>query len=359
MIQQVLPDSAAARAGLKPGDLVIGVDNSGVTGPDDIVQRIGKHSSGESIALMLLRPNGQGQVRQFQVRAVLQPAGTGFAPGQPVSQPTQSVPPGSPSASALPPQLRSTPSPLGTRFTGSALPVRVMFNTYHTCLAVAPANWIIYGDRREGDALDIAAPDGSMAASWGSRGVPGFMVRAYPNRNATPEIAIHSALSGSLTGHNYPVSYGQPMRDDFGYTWLPYELGNPNDPAKPSKGVVIYRVWPIAGDPLGYIMISRIAQTAKGLWERQGAQAIAVALSIRCTVQLRPPSGGGGSGGSEDDKVESTYNQQLGMEYAHDAATGENYWMSSADWKDDGPEGPGYYKSSGNDLRKLVQGRSN
>jgi hypothetical protein len=31
--------------------------------------------------------------------------------------------------------------------------------------------------------------------------------------------------------------------------------------------------------------------------------------------------------------VESTYNQQLGMEYAHDPDTGENYWMNhAADW---------------------------
>jgi len=76
-------------------------------------------------------------------------------------------------------------------------------------------------------------------------------------------------------------------------------------------------------DPGGYIMASRRAQTAKHLWERQGAQGVAGALCIYCTVQLRPPGGGGGPARTEGDKGQSTYKQQLGKEYMHDAATGK------------------------------------
>jgi hypothetical protein len=251
----------------------------------------------------------------------------------------------------------STPSRLGTGFAGSMVPVRMLVSQYGNCSAVTPAGWVIYGERREGDALDIIAPDRSMTANYQILGVPGKLTQSYPNLYGTPEVNLHNSIS---SGGKLRVSYGQPIRDDFGYTWLPYELADPNDPRPPPKGVVLYRVWrPLPGDPGGYIMLRRRAQTAKPLWERQGAQALAVALSIRCTRELRPSGGSGGRGRTDDDKVESTYNQQLGMEYAHDAATGENYWVSpSNDWQNDGPQGPGYYKRSGNDLRKLSPGRN-
>jgi hypothetical protein len=364
LIQQVLRDSAAARVGLQAGDLVIGVDNSGVIGLIDVVQRIGKHSSGESIALVILRPDGQGHVQQFRVNPVLQPVATGFIPGQPVPQPSQAFsspqsnplanPPANPLGSQFKQKPLSTPSPLGTGFAGSMVPVRTLVSQYGNCSAVAPANWIIYGSRREGDALDIIAPDRSMTANYLILGIAGIATQINPNLYATPEIYLRHYIS---FGGKLPVSYGQPIRDDFGYTWLPYET-DPNNPRGGAMGVVFYRVWPIAGNPPGYILLFRQAQTMKQIWKSQGAQAIAVALSIRCTVQLRPSGGTGGRDRTDDDKVESSYNQQLGMEYAHDAATGENYWVSpSTDWQNDGPEGPGYYKRSGNDLRKLSPGR--
>jgi hypothetical protein len=343
VIQQVLPGSAAAQVGLQPGDLIIGVDGAGVSGPAAVVQRVGQHAAGERVALVILRPDGHGRVQQFQVTPVLQPAA-----GVAASPPTpQAAPPG---YGAPPPQRPpAAPSPLGIGFAGGMVPVRLHVDVYRTCMAFAPANWGIYGARREGDALDIAAADASMFAGYQIAGVPGSMIPYYP-RSATPESRLHTELS---SGGRVPVSYGQPLRDaTFGYTWLPYEFPDRY------KGVVLYRVWPMPNDPGGYILLQRRAQTFKHLWESQGAHAIFVALSIRCTRQLRPSPDAAGRRPPGDDQVESTYNQQLGMEYAHDAATGENYWVSpSTDWDDTGPEGPGYYKRSGNDRRKLVRGR--
>jgi len=341
VIQQVLPGSAAAQVGLQPGDLIIGVDGAGVSGPAEVVQRVGHHGAGERVALVILRPDGQGRVQQYQVTPVLQPA-AGVA----------ASPPTPPAYGAPPPQRApAAPSPLGTGLAGGMVPVRLHVDVYRTCKAFAPANWVIYGSRREGDALDMAAPDGSMMAGYQVFGVPGSMIPAYP-RSATPEGRLQTLLSG---GGRVPVSFGQPLRDTtFGYTWLPYEFPNHQH-----KGVVLYRAWPLPNDPPGYIMLHRQAQTFTHLWERQGAHAIAVALSIRCTRQLQPPPDAGGRRPPDDDQVESTYNQQLGMEYAHDPATGENYWVShGTDWNATGPEGPGYYKQSGNDRRKLVPGRS-
>ncbi|HSP68945.1 MAG TPA: hypothetical protein VLN48_14555 [Bryobacteraceae bacterium] len=82
-----------------------------------------------------------------------------------------------------------------------------------------------------------------------------------------------------------------------------------------------------------------------------------VALSIRCNVQLRASPDSPRPPPSDDDKQESTYNRELGTEYAHNPATGEIYWMNHAgDWKETGPQGPGYYIRSGNEWKKLEPG---
>jgi hypothetical protein len=51
--------------------------------------------------------------------------------------------------------------------------------------------------------------------------------------------------------------------------------------------------------------------------------------------------------------------QQRGTEYAHDPVTGENFLMDyAADHLESGPNGPGFYRQVGNELRKLEPGRS-
>jgi hypothetical protein len=74
---------------------------------------------------------------------------------------------------------------------------------------------------------------------------------------------------------------------------------------------------------------------------------------------VSPPTTGSGASGrsrSGEDAHESTYNAQLGMEYAHDPRTGENYWVSPSTDVRNGPQGSGYYKSVGNSLIKLDPG---
>jgi hypothetical protein len=47
------------------------------------------------------------------------------------------------------------------------------------------------------------------------------------------------------------------------------------------------------------------------------------------------------------------------MEHYHDPRTGENYWVSPAtDYRENGPQGPGYYVGVGGEQRKLQSGRS-
>jgi hypothetical protein len=247
-------------------------------------------------------------------------------------------------------------SPLGLRFVGRMQPLLKLVDNFGHCQAATPANWSIVGANREGTGLDLISADRAAYAGYLITGKPGNLPIAA---GITPEVNIHNHLSAR---GKIPISYGQSISGPFGYIWLPYEAWNPALPGEGAKGVVVYQALLTPGNPPGFVLIMRTAQTAQSRWEPEGAQAIAVALSIRCTAQLRAPGGGGVGGGggrggvSADDQVESTYNQQLGMEYAHDPDTGENYWMNhAADWTDSGPEGPGYYKGS----KKLAAGRSN
>ena len=55
MIGTVEPDSAAARAGLKPGDIILSLDGETIAGADDLVRALTGEKIGRSVALDVLR----------------------------------------------------------------------------------------------------------------------------------------------------------------------------------------------------------------------------------------------------------------------------------------------------------------
>jgi len=63
LIEQVLPDSAAARAGLREGDIVTGVDGRPVRSAGDLRNLIGLREIGEQVALEVLRNGSPITVR--------------------------------------------------------------------------------------------------------------------------------------------------------------------------------------------------------------------------------------------------------------------------------------------------------
>lgn len=82
LLAQVNPDSAAQKAGLKAGDIVLAVNGKKITGADDLVAKLYTHSPGETVELTILR-NGQ----QSTVPVTLQELkDTGAKPGEPSDQ---------------------------------------------------------------------------------------------------------------------------------------------------------------------------------------------------------------------------------------------------------------------------------
>jgi hypothetical protein len=346
-IVQVAPNGPAALAGLLPSDIILGVDNHPILTAGDVTRWVEKRTVKESVTLVIVRRDLFGSFQQMpQVRVLLPPGPVGSAPPPPAPQPTRPQsglpPPGT--ATAVGPTLAW----LGVKPNVKTQPVKVHFDGFHNCYAIAPPGWFITGQRKEGDAVDFSAPDGS-AASWGSVGVAGSL-KAYRPTTATPQAFIHWLIS--LSGQ-FEVTYGQPIQDQAGYIWQPYVKEGSK---LMIRGVYIYHVFPVPFDPQGYILISRTIQTPKQIWEEKGALALMVGFSIRCNVQLRA-SPDITRPRSDDDKEESTYNQQLGTEYAHNPDTGEIYSMSHAtDWKETGPQGAGYYIRAGNEWKKLEAG---
>lgn len=130
-------------------------------------------------------------------------------------------------------------------------------------------------------------------------------------------------------------------------------------------GVVFYRVYP-GSDPQQYVESIYFALANKSHGRAGVMTAAGVTVSLRCETQLVPvayspprsgsgkrsPRAGCGMGGNL-----RGYNKELGAQYAHSASTGQNFLFDSSDWKENGPQGAGYYRPVGNSYEKLELGR--
>ncbi len=233
------------------------------------------------------------------------------------------------------------------RQTAKGHPVPLQQLSGYHCNALSPAGWSVVGGRAEGDALDVARGDRKAFASYVILGVTSLM-RPNP-AYATPENTVATVLT--QVGQS-PVSFGG-RRQAYGYTVVSWRNGR-------GKGTTLYRVFALPSDPNGFIIAMRSGAIAPSESKRSYKQAMAVATSIRCAVQLvAHTSGSSGSAqrhARDESDEASSYNKELGMEYAHSEKTGQNYWVSpSTDFTQNGSQGPGFYDSSGN---KLLPGRS-
>ncbi len=131
-----------------------------------------------------------------------------------------------------------------------------------------------------------------------------------------------------------------------------------------TQGIVFYHIYPGAS-PQYYTESVYFAIADASLPRARHAVAPGVAVSIRCATQLIPSqqpdvSKTGKKGprpGCGGEPNLRGYNQQLGTQYAH-TATGDNFLYDISDYRNTGPDGPGYYRMLGNSLTKLEPGRS-
>jgi hypothetical protein len=135
------------------------------------------------------------------------------------------------------------------------------------------------------------------------------------------------------------------------------------------RGMIVYRLYP--APPMSargsYIISLRVALAPSSAGNRALNTAVGVAAATQCTTQFIAPKNGDipiprpgdafdrKRGGESGDLT--SYNVQLGSQYAHSPSTGQNYLLDRASQYDsNGPDGPGYYRRSGNSYEKLVPG---
>ena len=69
-VNKVFPGSAAQRAGLKPGQIVLKIDGVAVRDPKTAVSLVSENAAGEKVWLTVIDPAGGGK-RPFEIVAVL------------------------------------------------------------------------------------------------------------------------------------------------------------------------------------------------------------------------------------------------------------------------------------------------
>jgi hypothetical protein len=256
------------------------------------------------------------------------------------------MPPDAPGA-ALPAPAAGQPavrSSVPTQTQKGGVPVRLLQSG--TCFAIAPPDWSIVAVATNSNGVDVT--NEKMHAGWSMTGIDTAMAGFYP-QYGSPELFLNWLMSSNAASMGESGYRFTSSKEFAGFTVREFETDR-------FRGMVMIRVYP-GPSPTSFVLSYRGATVSKQSWETDLPVAVAVALSIRCTVTLSVPDS---SGRRRDEASEaSTYNQQLGTEYAHSTATGENFLMSHAeDWLENGPQGPGYYRKSGNDYEKLVPGLS-
>jgi hypothetical protein len=230
------------------------------------------------------------------------------------------------------------------------------------CSAYAPSDWSI-SSNAQASALDLQSGDGTMYAGWGVTAINRAMFQFYGPMYGDPETSIRT-LAGMIVGKLFSdgggVQYTSAAEPFLNYFAMRHIA------SARTQGVVFYRIYPGAS-PQFYTESVYFAIADASLPRARREIPAGVAVSIRCATQLVPTnnpatsSGAGKKGekrpGCGGEGNLRGYNQQLGTQYAH-TETGSNYLFDISDYRNTGPDGPGYYKMVGNSLTKLELGRS-
>src|ERR1700681_521226 len=228
------------------------------------------------------------------------------------------------------------------------------------CSAYAPSDWSV-SSNPQASALDLQSGDGTMYAGWGVTAINRAMQQYYGPMYGDPETSIRT-LAGMIVGKLFSDSGGVQ------FTSAPAPFLNyftiRHIASARTQGIVFYHIYPGAS-PQYYTESVYFAIADASLPRARHAVAPGVAVSIRCATQLIPSqqpdvpktAKKGPRPGCGGEPNLRGYNQQLGTQYAH-TATGDNFLYDISDYRNTGPDGPGYYRMLGNSLTKLEPGRS-
>jgi hypothetical protein len=240
----------------------------------------------------------------------------------------------------------------------AATPVQSVHGRY--CAAAAPRGWSVVAENPAGSAFgaDLARADGAALASYMVFGVAPEMRMSpyYQQWYGSPDQAVLAQVTQFGTR---PMNCNRPQELLPGSGYFGFDCQSPS-----LYGTVAFKVFDMGNG--GYVVVMRTAGAPPANWNGVRREATAVARSVECQIPLVPsrsgpdmPSSGGKPRPKDDDDGDSGYSPWLGMENYHDSTTGQNYWVSpSTDWHETGSQGPGYYVTIGNDVRKLESGLS-
>lgn len=173
LVWRVAPETAAARAGLQPRDLIVQADSQPIRSAAELTAYVGSHRAGDRIALTVMRWDG-ASLRRFQVTATL-----GAAPDQ------------------------GNPGPTGATQTRSTSPMRPSPAQAAPAQGLSQVSWTNFTDPFE-DAFTIDVPRGWKVAGGVYRKIPlwGNLVLRVLSPDRRTLIAI---------GDPDSVPYGAPI----------------------------------------------------------------------------------------------------------------------------------------------------
>ncbi|MBV9044818.1 MAG: hypothetical protein JO294_06815, partial [Alphaproteobacteria bacterium] len=239
------------------------------------------------------------------------------------------------------------------------------------CQTYAPSGWTVVETNPNGTFFRTASADQSMQAAYVGMGMHGDLnIPGLANFQTTPPNVMLQQVIGAIS--NAAVNVTADGETFGGYTVMRFTSGNYSGYALYYRASQMPDFTLPDGGQSAYILIARIAFGANGD-NRSVATAGSVAAAIRCTAIVIPhPIGGdtdrssshgagtsakcSGGGSCDDSDLAGTYNAQLGTGWVHDSL-GRNYNVDvTADYNDNGPDGPGYYASVGGTQEKLQPG---
>jgi len=231
--------------------------------------------------------------------------------------------------------------------TVDAIAIKLVEKKVAYCKALAPSDWS-FSSVSPYVGADLWSPDKTIHAAWG---ITGIYKSLYPTANSALTYLITAVGYKGFTLTNDPkdLGYGFMERD------FTSNIGR--------KGKVIYKIYNF--DASFYVISVYLGASNNDLWESKGAQAVSAAISIRCVSQLRPSTSSvsydSSDPSSKSDNPEVDLSDKwteaiMGYENVYSPTTGEHYEAPLNSYWSTGPDGPGYYRSAGNDYEKLEPG---